>query len=291
MSKDNKKIDFKALSERIKKSFKDEKISKKIGLGSDLKTLDENDFIKLGDWWRVPTKVPGIPFGKITMIAGPSDSGKTSLAIQAMKAAQEQGVVVIYTETESKTTAKDLESWGVKPDEIVLIKSRIAEEAFQLTLTAWDAVKDQNPESRILVIIDSLGNIISQRDSELNLTEESQQPGGKGKINRLGLNRMIAKMEEDDAAVLLISYTYDNLGSVGKTNAGGQALNFFSSLTYQTSRKGWVEKTEKGKKVRIGADVLFKLYKNHVNKEDMGEKEITFRITNEGMEWLKGKDE
>jgi len=208
-----------------------------------------------------------------------------------MKAAQDQGVTVIYTETEGKTTSKDLESWGVKSNEVLLIQARIAEEAFELTLRAWDAIKDADLDTKLLVIIDSLGNVVSQRDSDLDLTEGSQQPGGKGKINRLGLNKIVAKMEEDDAAILLISYTYENLGSVGRTNAGGQALNFFSSLSYQTSRKGWVEKTEKGKKIRIGADVLFRLYKNHVNKEDMGEKEITFRITGEGISYVKGKEE
>lgn len=287
----NKKLDLTKIANTIKKSFKDEKIAKKIGVGSDLKTLDEKDFIKLGPWWTESTKTHGIPFGKVTMIAGPSDSGKTSFAIQAMKAAQEQGVTVIYTETEGKTTAKDLIQWGVNPDEVLLIQARIAEEAFELTLRAWDAIKDADEDSKLLVIIDSLGNVVSQRDSTLDLTEDSQQPGGKGKINRLGLNKIVAKMEEDDAAVLLISYTYDNMGSVGKTNAGGQALNFFSSLTYQTARRGWVEKTEKGKKVRVGADVIFKLYKNHLNKEDMGDKEILFRITNEGMQYIKGKED
>ena len=287
----SKKLDLQAIANKIKKSFKDEKMGKKVGVGSDLKILSENDFIRLPEWWTESTKTHGIPFGKITLIAGPSDSGKTSFAIQAMKAAQDQGVTVIYTETEGKTTAKDLISWGVNPDEVLLIQARIAEEAFELTLRAWDAIKEANEDTKLLVIIDSLGNVVSQRDSDLDLTEGSQQPGGKGKINRLGLNKIVAKMEEDDAAILLISYTYENLGSVGRTNAGGQALNFFSSLSYQTSRKGWVEKTEKGKKIRIGADVLFRLYKNHVNKEDMGEKEITFRITGEGISYVKGKEE
>lgn len=287
----SKKLDLSKIADKIKKSFKDEKIGKKVGVGSDLKILDEKDFIKLGDWWTESTKTHGIPFGKITLIAGPSDSGKTSFAIQAMKAAQQQGVTVIYTETEGKTTAKDLIAWGVNPDEVLLIQARIAEEAFELTLRAWDAIKDADEDAKLLVIIDSLGNVVSQRDSGLDLTEDSQQPGGKGKINRLGLNKIVAKMEEDDAAILLISYTYDNLGSVGKTNAGGQALNFFSSLSYQTSRKGWVEKTEKGKKIRVGADVLFRLYKNHLNKEDQGDKEIVFRITNEGIAYVRPKED
>jgi hypothetical protein len=53
---------------------------------------------------------------------------------------------------------------------------------------------------------------------------------------------------------------------VGKTNAGGNALNFHSTLTIQTSRKGWIDATVKGKKVRKGAKVVWTTYKNHYSR-------------------------
>lgn len=283
-----KKLNMQDIAKKVKASFKgDVKAASMIGVGSDLKKLTENDFIRMPSFWTESTKTLGIPFGKVTMLAGTPDSGKTSVSIQAMKAAQEQGAVVIYAETEGKTTEKDLIAWGVDPDQIMLIQARTAERVFAGIIRAWDAIKDASPDTNLLVVIDSLGNVVSERDSELDLIDSVQQIGGKGKINRLGLNQIVSKMEQDNAAVLLINYTYDNLGSPGKTNAGGQALNFFSSLTYQTTRKAWLEKTENGKKVRIGAEVVFKLYKNHLNKEDPGDKEIIFRITSNGIEYVK----
>lgn len=283
-----KKLNMQDIAKKVKASFKgDAKAASMIGVGSDLKKLTEDDFIRMPAFWTESTKTLGIPFGKVTMLAGTPDSGKTSVSIQAMKAAQEQGAVVIYAETEGKTTEKDLIAWGVDPDQIMLIQARTAERVFAGIIRAWDAIKDASPSTNLLVVIDSLGNVVSERDSELDLIDSVQQIGGKGKINRLGLNQIVSKMEQDNAAVLLINYTYDNLGSPGKTNAGGQALNFFSSLTYQTTRKAWLEKTENGKKVRIGAEVVFKLYKNHLNKEDPGDKEIIFRITSSGIEYVK----
>lgn len=287
-----KKLDMKSIADKVKKSFKgDEKAAAMVGVGSNLRKLTDDDFVRLPAWWTESTKTPGIPFGKVTMLAGTPDSGKTSVAIQAMKAAQEQGVAVVYAETEGKTTEKDLVSWGVDPEQIILIQARTAERVFSGVIRAWEAIKDADKDVDLLVIIDSLGNVVSERDNELDLLEGVQQIGGKGKLNRLGLNKIVAKMEQDNAAILLINYTYDNLGSPGKTNAGGQALNFFSSLTYQTTRKSWIEKTEKGKKIRIGAEVVFKLYKNHLNKEDPGDKEIVFRITKDGIEFVKAKEE
>lgn len=285
------KFDFKSLVSDIKKEFKgDKKSLAHIGVGSNLTELTEKDFIKMPRWYQEATNTLGLPFGRMVMIAGDSDTGKTSMAIEAMKAAQDQGVGIIYVETEGKCSTDDLRVWGVDPDGILLIQSSVAEEAFELMFKAWDGFKKAYPSSPLLVIFDSLGNVISQRDSEIDLTEQSSKPGGKGQINRLGINKMIAKKDADNAAILAINYTYDNIGSPGKTNAGGKALNFFSSLTYQTSRKRWLEKQVKGDKVRIGVEVVWKLFKNHINKGAPGPKEIVLQITAEGIKYVGASD-
>ena len=277
------------LADEVKKKFKDnDKLSKKIGVGTNLAQLTEADFIKMPSWWKEATGVIGLPFGRLVMLAGDSDSGKTSTAIEAMKAAQQQDVGVLYVETEGKTSEADLAAWGVDPKGVLLVQSSIAEQAFELMFAAWDSFKAKYPGSKLLVIFDSIGNVVSQRDSEIDLTEQNSQPGGKGKINRLGINKMIAKRDEDNAAILVINYTYDNMGSPGKTNAGGKAVNFFSSLTFQTSRKAWMERTVKGQKVRIGAEVVWKLFKNHLHKGANNKKEVILQITAEGIKYVGG---
>lgn len=278
--------DLSDIVKTVKKAFKNEKISSKVGLATELKELGPEDFVRLGSWWTESTGTYGIPFGRITTLAGNADSGKTSVAIQAMKAALEQGCGVIYAETENKTTEKDMKAWGVDPSQVIIISSTIAEEMYELTLAAWDAFKDKYPEVPILVIIDSIGNLISMRDEDIDMLEQNAMPGGKGKANRLGLSRIVAKMNRDNAAVLLVSYVYDNMGSPGKKTAGGEALHLYSVLMYQTSRKGWLEKTVQGVKQRIGAEVKFTLQKNHLNKDNPGLKEIFFRITKDGIDFV-----
>lgn len=284
------KFDMGSIASKMQKKFesKDPKKARKIGVGNDLRGLEESDFIVMPEWWKEATNTLGIPFGKMVMIAGDSDSGKTSTAIQAMKAALAQECGVIYVETEGKTTTEDLEAWGVDPTQILLVQSSIAEEAFELMFEAWDNFKDKYPDSNLLVVYDSIGNTVSMRDTEINLTEQNQKPGGKGQINRLGINKMIAKRDEDNVAILMINYTYDNLGSPGKTNAGGKAVNFFSSLTYQTSRKRWLENQVKGVVTRYGAEVVWKLFKNHLDKSNPGPKEAILQITSEGIKYVNG---
>lgn len=279
------KFNMSGLADSIRKEFKDKpNMAARIGVGSNLSKLTEKDYLTMPKWWQMVTGVPGLPYGKVVMIAGDSDSGKTSAAIEAMKAAQQQEVGIIYVETEGKTTENDLRAWGVDPSACLLIQSSVAEEAFELLFTAWDQFKKTYSTSKLLVVFDSIGNVVSQRDSEIDLTEQDSKPGGKGKINRLAINKMVSRGNDGNTAIMIINYTYDNIGSPGKTNAGGKAVNFFSSLTFQTSRKGWYEKIVKGEKVRAGADVIWKLFKNHLNKSALNKKEFTLRITAEGIE-------
>lgn len=286
------KIDINKVVSDVQKLYaKDNKKANAIGFGSKLRGTADSDFVIMPDWWQKGTNTKGIPFGKMVMIAGDSDSGKTSCAIAAMKAAQAQGVAVLYVETEGKTTQQDLKNWGVDPDQVMLVQSSIAEEAFELMFKLWDGFFSQYPKEKLLVVFDSIGNVVSKRDSEIDLTTSNQKPGGKGQINRLGINKLIAKRDEGDAAVLMINYTYDNIGSPGKTNAGGKSVNFFSCLTYQTSRKQWLERTEKGEKIRTGAKVQWKLFKNHLDKANPGPKVIELDITSEGVHLVGSYDE
>ncbi len=277
------KIDISKIVADVQKLYQKDKKANNIGFGDKLRGTADSDFVIMPGWWQKGTNTKGLPFGKMVMIAGDSDSGKTSCAIEAMKAAQNQNVQVLYVETEGKTTAQDMLNWGVDPNQVMLVQSSIAEEAFELMFKLWDAFFKEYPKAKLLVVFDSIGNVVSKRDSEMDLTTSNQKPGGKGQINRLGINKLIAKRDEGDAAVLIINYTYDNIGSPGKTNAGGKSVNFFSCLTYQTSRKQWLEKTVKGEKVRIGAKVQWRLFKNHLDKSNPGPKNIELDITSEGV--------
>lgn len=288
------KFDISSIVDDVKKNFKGkEKLASKVGSVGDLHELTDEDFIVLGPWWQEATLTKGIAFGRLTTFAGTSDSGKTSIAIQAIKAALEQGVGVIYCETEQKTTEKDFTDWGVDPSQIALISSNLAEEMYELVFQTWDSFREKYPDVPLLVVIDSIGNLISLRDQDLDMIEQSQKPGGGGKANRLGLSKLMARMgsEESKTAIILVSYTYDNIGSVGKTTAGGMALHLFSSLMYQTQRKGWLYKQIKGEKVKAGAEVIFTQQKNHINKSAPGEVKITYRITKDGFEYVGKKED
>lgn len=288
----SKKFDVGSIVADVQKLYnKDPDKLNRVAVGDNLKSMADGNFLIMPQWYQDATNTKGLPFGGMVMIAGDSDSGKTSCAIAAMKAAQEQGVGVLYVETEGKTTTQDLVNWGVDPKQIILVKSSIAEEAFDMMFKAWDGFAKAYPNDKLLVIFDSIGNVVSKHDLEMDMTTTNQKPGGKGKTNRQGMNSLIVRSRAGKVATLVINYTYDNMGSPGKTNAGGKSLNLFSSLTYQTSRKQWLEKTVKGQKVRVGAKVQWKLYKNHIDKQNPGPKVVELDITKDGVQLAGVSDE
>jgi len=276
----------KNIADKNNKLFNKRK-SPEITLGSEMPDSSQMEYVEMPEWWQKGTNTKGLPFRKIVVIAGDSDSGKTSFSIDAIKQAVEQGVSVLYVETEGKTTKEDFVSWGVDPSKIYFTSDSIAEDIYSRVITFLRGHKDK----KFLVIIDSLGNVLSKHDSERDLATTHAKPGGKGKANREGLNSLIALRTQQDIALVVITYTYDNLGSPGKTNAGGKAVNFYNCLCYQTSRKSWIERTVAGKKIRKGARVQWKLFKNHIDRANPGPKVIELDITSDGIALVGASDE
>lgn len=281
-----KKFDMNSIVSSVSKEFKSENLKNKLGTGNRLRQLGEGDFLKMPQWWVDATNTPGLPYGAGVQLAGKTDSGKTSAALEAIKCAQEQSHGVIYVETENKTTERDLLKKGIDPTQVAIVRTTVAEEAFEMLFSLWDKFEENFSDAPLLIVWDSFGNMVSQRDSELSMIDGKQKPGGKGAANRLGLSKLIAKFgQSSKVALLLVNYTYANMGSPGRTNAGGEALGLLSSLIYQTARRGWLEKTVKGEKVRIGAQVQWTLYKNHVFKDTPGPKQVLLNITSAGIEY------
>src|SRR6185436_16828916 len=109
------KFDFSGTIKKVQDSYKkDARRSSQIGLGSSLEEVshDPADYVVLPSWFKENTGVLGLKFGHFVQIAGDPDSGKTSLSLLSMRAAQDQGYGVVYVETEGKTSEQDLIAAG-----------------------------------------------------------------------------------------------------------------------------------------------------------------------------------
>lgn len=257
--------------------------------GSSMKfPTKPEEFVVGPKWWQDMTGLMGLPYGFFIQIAGKTDSGKTSAVIEFCRHAQQQDVVVVFVDTERKTTKTRFTQWGVDPDKLVVIRPKTLEQMYRGVDMALDTVQEKFPSSKILLIIDSLGNTPSETEMEADIADPVQM-GKRANINNRGFSRLVPRLE-DNISVLIINQTYDNMGSPGKQNKGGTTKEFACAVTFQTSRVGWIEGTVKGEKVRKGAKVKWNVYKHHLidNQAAFQGKTFEIDITAEGMA-LKGE--
>lgn len=296
------KFDFTSTINKVQATYKkDERRASQFGLGNSLESvsLDPADYVVMPDEFNFKENfgIPGVPFGKFVQISGKPDAGKTTMCLQAIKAAQQQGYGVVYVETEGKTGPERLIEEGIDPNGVMTINTNITEEVFDGLNRSVDAFFMDYPTEKLLVVVDSYGNTTSMRDSAIDLTDKAGKVGGAAATNRLGLGAIRAKQVKFPIAVLIVNYSYANIGSVGETNAGGRALEFLCSLIINASRKAWYERTKDGVKVRAGADVLWKTTKNHaaigLKDEDGNDKllpkQVVYRISGDGIQQLEPK--
>jgi len=287
-----KKVNIGDIANKLRAQFKDDQAKASIiSTGAEmLLPTSEDDFILMPPWWTEATGLKGLPFGYVFMISGNPDSGKTSCTIEAMRCAQEQGIYVILVDTERKTTRSRLQQWGVDPDNVARVQPRYLEEAYDGIDKWWEAIKDADSSAKILIIFDSLGNTPARAEADTDV-EDSLQMGLAAKLNKRGFRRIVPRLARDKVHVLVVNQTYTNMGSPGRTNAGGQAVDYFSVLTFQTSRQKWLERTVKGEQIRVGARVQWTAYKNHlIDANSVIQKKILLDITQDGMSLVGSKE-
>lgn len=125
-----------------------------------LRPSSDEDYIvwKYNDFWQKLTMLKGIPFGRVSQISGKTDSGKSSLAAQYMRLAQEQDVVNILFDSERKFSASRFKNhMGGDPDKILLVNSTSIIEGAKAVAEYVHTIKEMDKNQKILIVWDSIG--------------------------------------------------------------------------------------------------------------------------------------
>lgn len=225
---------------------------------------------QINKFWKPLTGLLGLAFGRIMQIAGKPDSGKSTAAMLAMKAAQDQGVTVVLWDAEGKfDSARFKERIGGLPEELVVAPSRSIVEGTQQVLALVKAIKEISPSQKILIVWDSVGASINSSEDEEN-DDFSKQPGVTARevswaIRRL--NQVMERYKEGDdysISILCINQVYANIGSVGFKQKGGAELEYLSSLILEMTRKQTLTRTRNKQKIKYGITTVARVKKNHL---------------------------
>ena len=183
----------------------------------------------------------GVPMGKIVQFCGESQTFKSGFSAQIMANAQKIGKVVLLFDTEGAYTEEGAKSFGLKSDELILMKCESIE---QVRNDIFKFLKDIPKEEHGLyvVVIDSLANLQSEMElKRMDKDSTSADMGSAAKAIKSLLKTCTNSGNSTNTAFIITNHVYDDPSekypSLEKNINGGKAAVFLPTVTVQLSRK------------------------------------------------------
>lgn len=246
---------------------------------------------QISQFWKPLTGVIGGPYGRIFQFAGKPDSGKSTAAMLFMKAAQDQGSLVILWDAEGKfDSTRFRDRMNGDPSQVLIASSRNILDGVKQVVAYVKTVKDHDPDQKIFIVWDSVGASINSAEDEEN-DDYSKQPGVTAKEVSWGIRRFNQLMERyrDDSggysiSILCVNQVYANIGSVGTKQKGGSELEYLSSLIIEMTRKSVLTRTKNKQKIKYGIETIARVKKNHLFGGDDCVAELVLIVNSSGIE-------
>lgn len=243
----------------------------------------EQEWINMSSAFKEITKIPGIPTGHVIMNYGKSDTGKSTMGLEAAAYAQKQGIVPVFIITENKFSFKRGETMGVNFDDAI-VHNGVAtiEEGCKYVREILDAQESGDLPYDVLFIWDSIGGTPSEK--ELGKMEQGESGGGmmvtarvlREEITRYLGPRINATRNASfpyTSTLIVINHAYTAPptfpgGQSSLVPYGGDGVYYVSTLVFRTGgilgRSSKIKATSK--KVEYGFGLLTDLVimKNHI---------------------------
>lgn len=231
-----------------------------------LKALLADGLIKLGsndefNFQRIPFGIialddligGGVPKKKITLLTGPTNVGKSFLALLLSKQVQSSGGQVVWVDTEMSWDGAWAQKCGVNVDAVGVAQPETGEVAFNVVQSALKLGID-------LVVLDSIAGLLptafAQEDFSYNPV------AAQARMVNQAFPRIVPYLK-NGSALVLINQMRSSLGPTAIENMpGGLAQYFFSHFILTLRRNGWIE--DKSTKQRLGFDIEIRCRKSKV---------------------------
>lgn len=236
----------------------------------------------------------GIKNGILVELSGWESSGKTAIATQIMKAAQQQGGVAMYFDYERSFDLDLAEKQGLVLDETFLYKKfSTGEDGIEACIDYAKQIrgaKKQNgelffpPEKPIVAVFDSIPcmiprSIIDKSNVDNNMKDNLAIPSMLG----VALPRMVQVADDCNITAIFINQLRDNVGvmygELEKT-PGGKSKNYYYTIRIKCKRAIKTE-GDKASGAKIGQLVTATVIKNK-QSSPFGACEWFFRYNKDG---------
>lgn len=147
----------------------------------------------------------GYKKGLLTEINGSTDSGKTLLALQAVKKVQEENKIAIYIDTNLSLNTTMLEDNNINKDALLIVHLNIAEKIGPLL----NELVKPNINDIGLIVIDNLANLTT--DNERRSSLKANTDIHRSKVIKALLTRISNLVRNTDICVLIINQQRINI--------------------------------------------------------------------------------
>lgn len=173
----------------------------------------------------------GLRGGRIVQFLGNKSSGKSTLALDIIKNAQQSGKLCAIIDFERTYDSEYARFLGLNIDDIILVKPDTAE-------TGLDIAEQLVDSGVSVVVIDSIAAPITNSEREKDLTDNEKMAASAGLITRF-LKRMIPKLDNSGALLILINQNRANISTMSRKETkpfGATAIQYLSSVTIELAR-------------------------------------------------------
>ena len=199
--------------------------------------LSESVFFS--DKEMTPTEVPminvalsGDPDGGLspglTVLAGPSKHFKTSFALLMAGAylKEHEDAVLLFYDSEFGSPQSYFESFGINTDRVLHTPITDVE---QLKFDLVGQLENIERNDKVIVVIDSIGNLASKKELEDALNEKSVTDMSRAKALK-GLFRMVTPyLAMKNIPLLAVNHTYQEIGLFPKAIVSGGTGIYYSA--------------------------------------------------------------
>lgn len=184
----------------------------------------------------------GVPKGRITQFAGPSQSFKSGIVLNILANAQKKGMIPVIFDTEGAIDPESAAKFDLDTTKVKYVGCESIEQTRNAIYKFLKMVKEKKQYGKFIIAIDSIANLNSEMElTRMDKDSMSADMGTFAKSVKSLLKTCTNMSTLTKTPIIITNHVYDDPSamypSLEKNMPGGKAAVYLPSVTVQLARK------------------------------------------------------